>query len=105
MESLGPKTGNWMMTVMATVEIVIIGLCLWQFSNLVGTKDNSNELTQKLLPVTGILGAIVMLHTLMWYMYFTYHPLSMNLYFLFSSAITMIVSLTALSISLIQKSN
>jgi hypothetical protein len=104
MDSLAPKTGSWFMGVMAVVELVLIGFAIWQFSNLVGTKDNSNELTNRLLPVTGILGAIVMLHTFLWYLYFTYHPLSMNLYFLMTSAITMVISLTALSIALIQKS-
>jgi hypothetical protein len=104
MDQLAPKTGSWMMGVMAAVEITIVGIALWQFSNLVGTKDNSNELTNRLLPVTGLLGAIVMLHTFLWYLYFTYHPLSMNLYFLMSSSITMVISLTAISIALIQKS-
>lgn len=103
MEALQPKSGNTFITIIATVEFILIGVSGYYLSILVGNKDTSNDLSKTLLPVTGILGAIVMLHTLLWYTYFTYHPLSMNLYFLMSSAVTMVISLIALSISLIQK--
>jgi LPXTG-motif cell wall-anchored protein len=106
MESAGlaPKTGSTTVTILAVIELVLVGVCGYFLSTLVGNPDTANDLTKTLLPVTGILGGIVMIHTFLWYTYFTYHPLSMNLYFLMSTAISLVVSLTALSIALIQKS-
>lgn len=101
---LAPKTGSTTVTILAVVELVLAGLCGYFLSTLVGNPDTSNDLAKTLLPVTGILGGIVMVHTFLWYTYFTYHPLSMNLYFLMSTAISMVISLIALSIALIQKS-
>jgi hypothetical protein len=101
---LAPKTGSTTVTILAVMEMILIGACGYILSTLVGNPDTANDLTKTLLPVTGILGGIVMIHTFLWYFYFTYHPLSMNLYFLMSTAISMVISLTALSIALIQKS-
>jgi hypothetical protein len=82
-------------------EIILIALAGYYFSQLVGSLDTSNNITKTLLPVTGILGGIVLTHTILWYIYFTYRPSSMNLYFLVATSMSMIVSLTALSISLV----
>jgi hypothetical protein len=100
----GPTTGSTFVTVLGTLEIGLIAAGGYFLSQLVGNPDNSNDLAKTLLPVTGILGGIVLLHTVLWYIYFTYNPLSMNLYFLVSTAFSMIISLTALSISLISRS-
>jgi hypothetical protein len=40
----------------------------------------------------------------LWYLYFTYEPMSMNLYFLISGSMSLIISLIALSISLVSRS-
>ena len=104
MDGLTPKTGSTTVTILAVAELVMVGLAGYFLSTLVGSPDTANDMSKTLLPVTGILGGIVLLHTLLWYFYFTYHPLSMNLYFLMSTAISMIISLTALSVALIQRS-
>jgi hypothetical protein len=103
MDSTGPKTGSPFVTLLGVLEIILISISLHQLSTLVGSPDKSNELSKTLLTVTGILGGIVLLHTVLWYIYFTYHPLSMNLYFLVSTAFSMIISLTALSIAITTK--
>lgn len=104
MDAAGPKTGSTFVTVLGVLEIIMIVGCGFALSTLVGNSDSSNDLAKTLLPVTGILGGIVLLHTVLWYIYFTYNPLSMNLYFLVSTAFSMVISLTALSIALISKS-
>jgi len=83
--------------------MVMIAVCGYYLSQLVGNPDTSNDLTKTLLPVTGILGGIVFLHTILWYMYFTYNPLSMNMYFLVATSFSMVISLIALSVSLISR--
>lgn len=103
-DTSGPRTGSTFVTILGFFEIGLIAACGYFLSTLVGNRDNSNDLAKTLLPVTGILGGIVLLHTVLWYIYFTYNPLSMNLYFLVSTAFSMIISLTALSIALITKS-
>ena len=100
MDATGPKTGSPFVTLLGVMEIILIVVSGYYLSTLVGSPDKSNDLAKTLLPVTGILGGIVLLHTVLWYIYFTYHPLSMNLYFLVSTAFSMIISLTALSIAL-----
>jgi hypothetical protein len=103
-DAAGPKNGSTLVTVLGVIEIIMIVVSGYYLSTLVGNPDNSNDLAKTLLPVTGILGGIVLLHTVLWYMYFTYNPLSMNLYFLVSTAFSMIISLTALSIALVSRS-
>jgi hypothetical protein len=103
-DSAGPKQGSIYVTVLGVAEIVMIAVCGYFLSQLVGNADTSNDLSKTLLPVTGILGGIVMLHTLIWYMYSTYNPLSMNLYYLVATSFSIIISLTALSIALISRS-
>ena len=102
-DATGPRTGSTFVTIIGVIEIAMIALCGYFLSTLVGNRDNSNDLAKTLLPVTGILGGIVLVHTILWYIYFTYNPLSMNLYFLVSTAFSMIISLTALSVALISK--
>lgn len=93
-----------MVTVLGALEIGLIVAVCYFLSVMVGTKDNSNDLAKTVIPVTGSIGGIVMIHTLLWYLYFTYEPLSMNLYFLISGSMSLIVSLVALSISLVSRS-
>jgi hypothetical protein len=102
-DTAGPKTGSTFVTVLGVAEIILIVAASFTLSKLVGNPDNTNNLAKTLLPVTGILGGIVLLHTVLWYIYFAYNPLSMNLYFLVSTAFSMIISLTALSIALINR--
>jgi hypothetical protein len=103
-DASGPKTGSTLVTVLGALEIILVVVSGYYLSQLVGSPDTSNDLAKTLLPVTGILGGIVLLHTVLWYIYFTYNPLSMNLYFLVSTALSMIISLTALSVALISRS-
>lgn len=93
-----------MVTVLGALEIgLIIAVCYF-LSAMVGTKDTGNDLAKTVIPVTGSIGGIVMVHTLLWYLYFTYEPMSMNLYFLISGSMSLIISLVALSISLVSRS-
>jgi len=89
--------------VFAVIEIVLIIVSIWQFSGLVGTADTSNELAKTIMPITFILGAIIIAHTILWYLYFQYEPMAMNLYFLISGSLTMMFSITAVAISLCQR--
>jgi hypothetical protein len=103
MSDTDPKSGSTLVTILGAAEIAMIAVCGYYLSTLVGNPDNSNDLSKTLLPVTGILGGIVFLHTILWYFYFTYNPLSMNLYFLVSTSFSMVISLTALSVALISR--
>lgn len=86
------------------VELILISATIYLLSQLVGNKDTANDISKTVVSVTGTLGGIVLLHTALWYVYFTYNPLSMNLYFLVATSMCMIVSLTALSISITNRS-
>ena len=90
-----------MVTILGAAEIGLIIAATYFLSTMVGSTDTSNELVKTVVPVTGILGGIVMVHTLLWYMYFQYEPMAMNLYFLVSGSMSIIISLLALSISLV----
>ena len=92
----------WLITALALGEIgAIISVC-YLLSQLVGTPDTTNDLSKKLVPISTGIGVIIMVHTLLWFLYFQKEPMAMNLYFLISGSFTMIVSLVALSISLCQ---
>ena len=104
MEAPKGQSGALKVTALALFELVLIAACGYFLSNLVGSKDTSNDLAKLVIPVTGTLGGIVLLHTAMWYLYFTYNPLAMNLYYLLATSMCMIVSLAALSISLVNRS-
>jgi hypothetical protein len=93
-----------MVTVLGALEIGLIAAVCYFLSAMVGTKDTGNDLAKTVIPVTGSIGGIVMVHTLLWYLYFTYEPMSMNLYFLVSGSMSLIISLVALSISLVSRS-
>jgi hypothetical protein len=106
MEASQPKasSGSTLVTVLGALEIALIAAAGYFLSQLVGTKDSSNDLVKTVIPVTGSLAGIILLHTALWYFYFTYNPLSMNLYFLVSTSLSLIVSITALSIALTNRS-
>jgi hypothetical protein len=103
MASSGNATDTIMVTVLGVGEIALVIGVGFALSTMVGTPDTGNDLAKTVMPVIGILGGIVMLHTVMWYFYFTYHPLGMNLYFLISGSVAIIISLIALSITLITR--
>jgi len=90
--------------ILSGAEIILIAVGAYFLSQVVGTNSTNNDLTKTLTPTIAILCGIVLVHTLLWYMYFTYNPISMNLYFMVSGSMTMIISLVALSISLTSKS-
>jgi hypothetical protein len=89
-----------MPNIIGILELVLVSIGIWQFSQLVGNKDTQNNISAVILPVILIISGIILLHTLLWYYYFTLNPSSMNLYFLISGSISMIISVTAVSISL-----
>lgn len=97
------ESRSTMVTVLGALEIGLIVAVCYFLSAMVGNKDSSNDLAKTVIPVTGCIGGIVMIHTLLWYLYFTYDPMSMNLYFLISGSMSLIISLIALSISLITR--
>jgi hypothetical protein len=90
--------------ILSGAEIILIAVGAYFLSQVVGTNSTNNDLTKTLTPTIAILCGIVLVHTLLWYMYFTYNPISMNLYFMVSGSMTMIISLVALSISLTSRS-
>lgn len=90
--------------VLGFIELILIIASISLLSQLVGNNDNGNDLAKIVVPITGTLGGIVLLHTALWYMYFTYNPMSMNLYFLVATSMCMIISLTALSVSITNRS-
>lgn len=98
------QVGSTSVTALAVVELILIGVVGYLLPGLVGSKDTSNDLAKVVLPVTSTLGGIVLVHTALWYIYFTYNPLSMNMYFLLATSMSMIISLTALSIALVNRS-
>ena len=93
-----------MVTILGALEIGLIVAVCYFLSAMVGTKDTGNDLAKTVIPVVGTLGGIIMIHTLLWYLYFTYEPMSMNLYFLVSGSMSLVLSLTALSVSLVSRS-
>jgi hypothetical protein len=84
----------------ATVETILILITFWMFSNLVGAV---NDLQTTVMPITGMLLAIIIIHTVLWYLYFQYEPMVMNLFFLITGSMAMIFSISAVSISLCQR--
>ena len=90
--------------ILAGLEMALITFAIYTLSQLVGNKDTANELTKTTLPATLTLGSIILLHTALWYIYFTYNPLSMNLYFLLATSMCMVISLTALAVSMTNRS-
>jgi len=98
------SSGSYLITVLGGVEIILIALVGFFLSKLVGNNDTSNDLVKTVLPVTGTLGGIVLVHTILWYYYLVKNPLAANLYYLVAGSFSFIISLTALSIALVNRS-
>ena len=93
----------WLITLIGTIEIAALIAVCYFLSQLVGNPDNGNDLAKTVVPISADLAAIILLHTLLWYMYFNFNAMAMNLYLLISGSFCMIISLTALTISLVQR--
>jgi hypothetical protein len=93
-----------MISLIGATEIAALITICYFLSQLVGSPDNGNDLAKTVVPISAGIGAIVILHTLLWYMYFQYNESAMNLYFLISGSMCMIFSITALAVSLCQRS-
>ena len=93
-----------MISLIGATEIAALMTICYFLSHLVGSPDNGNDLAKTVVPISAGIGAIIIIHTLLWYMYFQYNEGAMNLYFLVSGAMCMIFSLTALAVSLCQRS-
>ena len=89
-----------LISILGGFEIGLMIMTLYFLSTLVGNADTANNLVKTVMPIIGTLGAIVLLHTALWYFYFIYNPLSMNMYLLLSTSMNTIICLTALSIAL-----
>jgi len=98
MADTGLKDSSFRTSIIGGIELALIGVCGYLLSKL-----NKNDLSKTLLPVAGILIVIIILHTILWYLYSTYNPLSMNLYYLTATSFYIIISITAMSISLINQ--
>lgn len=103
MEAAGNQKWQIAGIVLGVVEVALIIACGVFMSQLSGNTDTNNDLSKTVLPITATLGGIVLINAIMWYIYFTYHPLSVNLYMQVAMAMCMCISLTALSIALINK--
>ncbi len=90
--------------IFAFIELCLIIAVIVIFSQFVGSSDKANEVSKLTVTSTTLLGFIVLFHTCLWYVYFTYNPISMNLYFLVTTSMCMIISLTALGISITTRS-
>ena len=89
---------------LAAIEVVLISVTCYLFSTLVGTSDSANDLSKTVIPVVCTLGVIVFIHTVMWYLYYTHNSTAMTPYFLFASAMNFLISLTALSVAVVNRS-
>lgn len=85
-------------------ELIMIGFVGYFLSKLVGTTDTGNDLVKTVIPVTGSLGGIVFLHTILWYLYSRDHESHMNIYFLLATSVSLCISLMALSIAIVNRS-
>ena len=102
--SLVDNKTTLLVSCLGAIEVILLGLVIYFLSQLVGNNDTSNNLSKTVTPILGILGAIVFVHTIMWILYSTHNPLNMNMYFLLATSFSFIISLTALSISIVNKS-
>jgi len=98
------SSGSMLVTGLAVFEIGLIIYAGFALSNISGNPDTSNEVVKSVLPAVFTLGAIIMVHTFLWYMYSTYNPLSMNLYYLLATSFSLLISLMALSIAIVNRS-
>jgi len=105
MQASEPSTkSSALVTGLAFLELALIGVAIYFLSKLVGTPDTSNDLIKLLAPTTSVLVLVVVFHTFLWYMYSNKNPLSMNLYYLIATSASILISLTALSIAIVNKS-
>lgn len=103
-ESPLKSRGSLLVTCLGVIEIVMLSLVGYFLSMLVGNNDTSNNMMKAVIPMLGILGGIIFLHTFLWFLYSQYNPLNMNNYFLMATSVSLLISLTALSIALVNKS-
>lgn len=103
MSSEESKKSSFLITGLAALEIGLISYAIYALSQLVGNKDTSNDLSKAVLPSVFVIAAIIMCHTFLWYMYSTYNPLSMNLYYLFATSFSLLISLVSLSLSIVNR--
>ena len=96
-------SGSPLVLGLGAMEIALIIAVGYSLSQLAGTKDTSNDIVKSVIPITGTLGGIVLLHTLLWYLYSTYKSVDMNLYYLLATSFSILISLVALSIALVSK--
>lgn len=96
------ESGSMVITAVSVMEIVLISVAIYFLSSLSSNADA--DLTQALLPTSFTLAAIIMAHTFIWYLYSTYKPLNMGLYYTLSTSFSILISLVALSIAIVHKS-
>ena len=96
-------SGSMLVTGLAVFEIALISYAIYALSHLSGNPDTSNDIVKSVLPAIFTLAAIIMVHTFLWYMYSTYNPLSMNLYYLLATSFSLLISLVALSIAIVNR--
>ena len=104
LESAGLNKQNIFMIVLAVIEVTVICIIAWKLTELTGSPDNNNELVKTIIPISCLLGLLIMIHTVLWYIYFQNDSSGMSVYFFISGAVSMIFSLIALSVSLCQRS-
>jgi len=105
-DAINPMRGSLFITFIAAAEIAIILTCLHFFPHMIGNPDNSNDLEKDILPIVYYISGVVSIHTLLWFIYLNYYTSnadSMNVYYLLASSFSILVSLIALSMSLIVK--
>lgn len=99
---------------MDTTTIIIMVIALFEIgllitgsvymANLAGGPDTSNQISAKIIPVVAIMGVIVFLHTILWYMYHSINSADMTMYFLISTSFSLLLSFTALGVSIANSS-
>ena len=87
--------------VIAGIEIALLVSSGIQLSKIAVNKDNP---TETILSVTGIMGAIVFVHAILWWIWFQYHPAHSHIYLIIMVSVCLILSLTAMAISLVKVS-
>jgi hypothetical protein len=88
------------LSIFGIVQFALLVTASVYMSRLTGGPDDANELSKNVTTVIVLLCFIVAIHTLMWYVYLIYNPLSLNLYLIVTSAMCLIFSLSALGISI-----
>lgn len=105
-DAANPMRGSLLITFISIAEVAIVLTCLHFFPRLVGNPDTSNDLEKDILPNVYYISGIISIHTLVWYIYLTYYMSDadgMSLYYLLAGSFSILISLLALSVSLIMK--